>query len=86
MCERFEEWKESIAEYCAQNGLSFEKAKHMVKSWNKDSLVLLYYDPEQESGDGLLDETPLPAVLWVNRKDDGLKFEQTEHTSKYLAQ
>ncbi|MCD8383273.1 MAG: hypothetical protein LUC30_10275 [Clostridiales bacterium] len=86
MCDRFEEWEGSITEYCAQNGLSFEKAKHMVKASNKDSLVLLYYGPELESGDGLLDETPLPDVLWVKREADGLRFEQTEHTQKYLAQ
>ena len=34
---------------------------------------------------GLLDETPMPVVLWISRDFNGnLSFKQTEHTKKYL--
>ena len=38
------------------------------------------------AGLGLLDETPMPLVLYIKRLPDGrLLFKQTEHTKKYLA-
>ena len=60
----------------------------MVQSSNKNMLVLQYFDAETESvkkGLGLLDETPMPAVLWITKNGDKLEFEQTEHTKKYLS-
>ncbi len=88
MCQRFDEWANEIKEYCDKNNLSFEKAKTMSQSSNKTMLLLQYYDPNSESvkrGMGLLDETPMPAVLWVTKNGDKLDFEQTEYTQKYLA-
>lgn len=88
MCERFEEWKDEIKKYCEENNLSFEKAKKMSKGSNKDMLLLQYYDPDSEeanTGLGLMNETPLPPVLWVLRTEDGVEFEQTEYTQQYLA-
>lgn len=84
MCPRFEEWKDSIRDYCEKNQLDFLKASTMVKCSNKDMLVLQYHDPSK-GNDGLLDETPMPVVLWVFRQQNGLRFEQTEYTKKYLA-
>lgn len=88
MCKRFEEWKGEIKQYCDENNLSFEKAKNMVQSSNKTMLLLQYFDSNAESvkkGLGLLDETPMPAVLWITKNGDRLEFEQTEHTKKYLS-
>ena len=85
MCARFEEWKNEIREYCEKNNLSFQKATQMVKSSNADSLVLQHYDPKKGKK-GLLDETPMPVVLWITRGKNGPIFEQTELTQKYLAQ
>ncbi|MBO5060245.1 MAG: hypothetical protein J6C82_04960 [Clostridia bacterium] len=88
MCKRFEEWKDEIKEYCDSNSLSFDKATKMVQSSSKDMLLLQYFDSEAESvkkGLGLLDETPMPAVLWVIKKGNALEFEQTEYTRKYLS-
>ena len=88
MCQRFDEWANEIKEYCDKNNLSFEKAKTMSQSSNKTMLLLQYYDPNSESvkrGMGLLDETPMPAVLWVTKNGDKLDLEQTEYTQKYLA-
>ena len=88
MCKRFDEWQKEIEKYCIENNLSFNKAKSMSQSSNKTTLLLQYFDPECESvkkGLGLLDETPMPAVLWITKNGDRLEFEQTEYTHKYLA-
>ena len=87
MCKRFDEWENEIRKYCEENGLDFEKAKTMAQSSNQTMLLLQYFDPESESvkkGLGLLDETPMPAVLWITKNGDKLEFEQTEYTHKYL--
>lgn len=43
-----------------------------------------YHDPEKGKM-GLLDDTPMPLVLYIEKTSDGtLKFTQTEHTKKYL--
>ncbi len=87
MCKLFDDWSAQIKEYCDNNGLSFERAQKMSKSWGKNDIALQYFDPEDESvrkGLGLLDETPMPVVLWITKKDGKLEFEQTEHTHKYL--
>lgn len=89
MRKLFNVWSDDIQQYCKSNGLSFEKAKKMVKCWGKSDLILQYYDPDfepEKKGMGLLDETPMPVVLGVYEQPDGsLKFEQTEHTKKYLS-
>lgn len=87
MCKLFEEWSSEIRAYCLRNGFSFEKAKKMSKSWHKDDLLALAYDDhDPEKGKmGLLDDTPMPAVLFISKGEDGeLVFEQTEFTEKYL--
>lgn len=84
MCKLFDDWSNEIRKYCENNGLSFEKARTMTQSWNKE-MVLLGYD-DGEKANGLLDDTPLPVVLAIFKQPDGsLKFEQTEHTRKYLS-
>lgn len=84
MCARFEEWKDDIREYCERNGLSYQKACGMVKGANDNMLVLQFHDPEKGKM-GLLDETPMPAVLLAFRDGTGVRFEQTEYTRRYLA-
>ena len=83
MCKRFEDWSEQIEKYCNENGFDFEKAKHLSKSWGKDNLALSFYDP-QKGKMGLLDDTPMPLVLWITKTTNGLIFEQTEYTRQYL--
>lgn len=83
--DHFVEWSDEIKAYCESNGLSFEKAKTMSRSFNWTSVYLGYHDPEKGK-QGLLDDTPMPAVLLIEKQPDGsLKFEQTEHTKKYLS-
>ncbi len=88
MCKRFDEWEDEIKKYCLENDLSFEKAKSMAQSSNKTTLLLQYFDPDAEcvkKGLGLLDETPMPVVLWITKIGDSLNFEQTAYTKQYLA-
>lgn len=85
MCKRFDDWSEQIREYCEENGFDFEKAKKLSKSWGKDNLALAYYDKTKgNTGLGLLDDTPMPLVLWISETKDGLIFKQTEYTRQYL--
>lgn len=85
MCRRFEEWSSEIKKYCEENNLDFEKAKKMVKNWGKDDLMLQCYDTNMAKGLGLLDERPMPLVLYIHMGKNGeLIFEQTEYTRQYL--
>ena len=88
MCKLFDEWADEIRSYCQHNNLDFERAKQLSKCWGKDFLALQYFDSNSESvkkGLGLLDETPMPVVLLVQKNNDGsLIFKQTEHTRRYI--
>lgn len=87
MCKLFDDWSTQIKEYCEKNNLSFEKVQKMSKSWGKNDIALQYYNPNAESvkkGLGLLDETPMPVVLWITKQGDNLIFKQTEYTKQYL--
>ncbi|GHU47357.1 hypothetical protein FACS1894120_5310 [Clostridia bacterium] len=82
----FEDYKDVLANYCAANSLDFEKLCSMSRCWNHESIGFGYNDPEKDGSRGLYDDTPMPAVLFVIRDENGnLTFEQTEHTVKYLA-
>ena len=56
----------------------------MVKGCGSDDIIIQYHDPEKGKM-GLLDETPMPVVLWIRLIDGSLVFQQTEHTKKYLS-
>ncbi len=85
MCKLFDDWSTDIRDFCKKNDFSFEKAMQLSQNWGKDFLTLAYHDPEKGSM-GLLDDTPMPVVLLISKQPDGsLKFEQTEHTRKYLS-
>lgn len=85
MCKLFDEWTPQIREYCKTNNLSFEKASSMSQCWGKNDVILQYYDENNSSGNGLLDETPMPIVLKILKANGMLHFEQTEYTNRYLA-
>ena len=38
------------------------------KCWEKDDLILQYYDSSKNNGKGLNDEIPLPIVLKIKKK------------------
>lgn len=81
---RFDDCKSEIVRYCENNGLDFSKACSMIKCFGQDLLWLQYHDP-QKGQNGLYDETRMPVVLQIVRKDGKLIVTETEHTRKYLA-
>lgn len=85
MCKRFDEWSNQIEEYCDKHALSFEKAKKMSQCWGADDLILQYFDVHKKNESGLLNDTPMPVVLKITKTNNGIEFEQTEYTQKYLA-
>jgi hypothetical protein len=76
-------YKKEIEEYCAENNLSVEKVFHSPRCYNNESLILQHFDPEKGKR-GLLDETPAAITLAIFLENGKLRFEQTEHTHKYL--
>ena len=87
MCKLFDEWTPQIKRYCENNNLSFEKAKDLSQCWGKDDIILQYYDKNNSrKNEGLRNDIPMPIVLKITKTDNGLVFEQTEHTTKYLAE
>lgn len=85
MGKLFDKWSSEIEKFCNDNNFSFDNAKKLSQCWMKDDLVLQYYD-EEKGKMGLLDETPMPVVLWISRDFNGnLSFKQTEYTKKYLS-
>ncbi len=84
MFKFFKENKAEIEKYCKENNLSFEKVCKAGQFTYNNDLWLQYVDREKGKN-GLLDETPAPVVLRIYLNNNGdLKFEQTEHTKKYL--
>lgn len=83
MCKLFDDWSKEIENYCNANGLDFHKAKRLSQCWGSDFLALQFHDPKKGEK-GLLDETPMPLVLLIQKTKQGLLFKQTEFTSKYL--
>lgn len=79
----FEEYKDEIEEYCEKNGLSAEKVFHSARSYNNVRVFLQHVDHEKGKL-GLLDETPANVTLAIFLENGKLRFEQTEHTLKYL--
>lgn len=84
MCKLFEDWSDEIRTYCHKNNLSFDKAQKLSQCWGSNFLALQYHDPEKGKT-GLLDDTPMPLVLLISKTPNGLVFEQTEYTLKYLS-
>lgn len=84
MCMEYRKYADEIKVYCEQNNLNFNKLEKMVKGCGSDDIIIQHYNPEKGKM-GLLDETPMPVVLWIKRTSKGLVFEQTEYTKKYLS-
>jgi uncharacterized protein YbbK (DUF523 family) len=84
----YNENEAAVKDYCAQNCLNFELLKKSPKSCGVNDLYVQYYEEGRitcaESG-VMLGSTPMPVMLKIFKTDNGLRFEQTEHTAKYLA-
>lgn len=84
MCKLFDNWSDDIKKYCQSHDLNFDKAKQLSQCWGSNFLALQYHDPKKGKM-GLLDETPMPLVLLISKTSDGLVFEETEYTKKYMS-
>jgi hypothetical protein len=84
MKKLFEEYNDTIMDYCVGHGLDFERLSNAPKSWDAVSVAFLDYDHSKTKNKSMIGGPPLPIVLWLRKKGDAIEFEQTEHTAKYL--
>jgi len=80
------DYASAIEDFCADNSLSASKVFDSWKSWNDKAghvYILGEGDPERAKL-GLADDVPLPIALEIYLENGKLRFEQTEHTRKYL--
>jgi hypothetical protein len=85
MVKIFVNYKNEIEKYCAENSLSANKIFHSARSYNDARVVL--QQPEfntAKSAKGLADDVPARVTLRIFLEGGKLRFEQTEHTRKYL--
>jgi hypothetical protein len=83
MVKIFVKYKNEIERYCVENGLSSKEVFRSARSYNDESVILQHVDHEKGKL-GLLDETPADITLAIFLENGKLRFEQTEHTRKYL--
>ncbi len=76
-------YRSEIEKYCEENNLLTNKVFSSPSAGNKEEMILQYFDSEKGKL-GLLDETPASVTLWLFLENGKLRFEQTEHTRKYL--
>jgi hypothetical protein len=78
------EYRSEIEKYCGDNNISVDKVFSSCTAGNKEIVVVLGEGDPERGKLGLLDEVPLPIALKIHIENDKLRFEQTEHTRKYL--
>jgi hypothetical protein len=76
--------KVEVEQYCTENRLSSEKFFTSPCSCDKTSLFVLGRGDPERAKLGLADNIPLPVALKIFLENGELRFEQTEHTRKYL--
>jgi hypothetical protein len=84
-CKLIENHEAAIRQYCEKNDLSYNTLITSILSWD-DKEVFVFdstSDPERERR-GLADNIPMTIVLEIYLENGKLRFEQTEHTHKYL--
>jgi len=87
MIEIMKSHKSEIERYCRANGLSVEKVFSASRAWCEEWEILQYIDPALNNGEGLRKDcaVPAPIMLEINLEDGKLRFKQTEHTYRLLA-
>jgi len=78
-----EKRRDEIKQYCKENGLAVDKVLSASGTETDDWVFLQQFDSEDGSL-GLLDETPADITLKIFLENGKLRFEQTEHTRKFL--
>jgi len=87
MCKLFNENEAAIREYCEKNGLNFDVVDNSPMCFDSTELKILHYEEKKEKKPflGINEESPCPVLLKILKTPNGLLFEQTEHTARYLA-
>jgi hypothetical protein len=85
-CEIIRDFWPEIEKYCLENELSAGKFQGTTISYNnKKGRVFILGEGDPERGKlGLADNVPLPIALEIYLENGKLRFEQTEHTRKFL--
>jgi len=79
------EHRPEVEQYCADNNLLYEKIFNSPCSCDKTSIFILGEGDPERAKLGLADNVPLPVLLKIFLENGNLRFEQTEHTRRYLA-
>jgi hypothetical protein len=80
-----DEYEKDLKAYCEDNGLFADKAIRAPYSRIGNQLHLLYHNPDDRKRKNYnIGGTPCPVMLIVIPEAGGVRFEQTEHTRKYL--
>jgi hypothetical protein len=84
-CELIKNHEADIKQYCEKNDLSYNTLVASILSWDEKEVFVFDStpDPEREKL-GLADNKPMTIALEIYLENGGLRFEQTEHTLKYL--
>jgi hypothetical protein len=83
---RFDDYKKDVQKFCLRNNLDFGKILKLPKSGNSNFIMVAHSDGHTDGSQGLLDDTPMPCVLIINKERDGsIGFEKTKYTAKYLS-
>jgi hypothetical protein len=79
-------YKDRVKDYCLKNGLDYNKLISCFFGMNNSNLSFAHPDNLHDGSNGLIDDTPMPCVLWIDINTDGsLNFRQTEYTQKYIS-
>jgi hypothetical protein len=81
----FAKYQDRVKRYCLENNLDYSKLLECAFGKGKNNFSFAHSDGHTDGSRGLLDDTPMPCVLWVEINTDGsLTFTQTEHTNHFL--
>jgi len=87
-CKIIENYSREIEKYCEDNNLSASKVFNSGTCFNNAAgrLLVTGPSPNPERGKlGLRDNVPLPVTLEIYLENGKLRFRQTEHTYRLLA-
>ena len=86
-CKIINEYRTEIEKYCTENHLDSNKVFSFPKSWDSDTVAVLYHDAEKGKKElsGKISAAPATVVLKIGKRYNNLEFEQTAYTRKYLS-
>jgi len=81
-----DEYKKEITAYCVRNGLSAKKLYESTYGYNDKRVYVTYFDPTIPYNGVIDDSKPSDVMLDITLEDGKLRFKQTEHTYRLLAE